>query len=126
MPTFNPGDIVQAKSGGPVMMVEANRGDNRYTLTWFENDRARSIVLPGDLIRLVEKPASDMAAAVDEAYRLPKAVVELERRVFEVERKVVVRGYDTRPMYEAHEQKIKALEARLARLEQGEDTTKEF
>src|SRR5439155_6478390 len=110
MEMFKPGDLVEAISGGPVMMVETDRGGGKFTLTWFEDKRPRSIVLPAELLRPVERPTPDDAA---DAHRLPQAIVALEGRVAALEENVAARGYDTRPMYEVHEGKIQGLESRI-------------
>jgi uncharacterized protein YodC (DUF2158 family) len=123
------GDLVRLKAGGPVMAVEAERGDDNFTFTWFENDRPRSMVLPSSLVTLVEaKPQSAME--MDAAYKLPQAIVDLEERVAALEEKLDARGYNTRPMYEVHDEKIKQIEERIGRLErsseESEDTTKKL
>lgn len=123
---LKPGDLVKAISGGPVMMIEADRGNGEFTFTWFEGERPRSIVLPGPLVR----PMPSESQVTDAAHRLPQAVVDLDKRMAVLEEKVDSRGYNTRPMYEVHEEKIQQLEARIERLEQGrersEEPTKEF
>lgn len=35
--TFNPGDVVQLRSGGPQMTVTGLDDDSRYDCTWFDS-----------------------------------------------------------------------------------------
>ena len=49
----------------------------------------------------------------------PKALEELRRRFAELESKVAQRGYDTRPIFEAHERQIAGLQSRVAELEKN-------
>ena len=55
-------------------------------------------------------------ASEDTTARLPRAVSDLEERLSALEAKFADRKYDTRPMFEAHEQRIKYLESQLAKL----------
>lgn len=50
----------------------------------------------------------------DTTQPLPRAIVDLERRLAALEEKFQVRGYDTRPFFEEHQKRIAALEATLA------------
>ena len=47
----------------------------------------------------------------------PKALEEIRQRLAELEEKVATRGYDTRPIFEAHDRQIKDLEAQVKELE---------
>jgi len=46
----------------------------------------------------------------DTTQELPRAIVDLEDRVASLEKKFQERGYDTRPMFQAHEERISLLE----------------
>ena len=47
---------------------------------------------------------------------LPKALVDWEERLSKLEAKFEQRGYNTRPMYEVHEERIAKLEKQLGEL----------
>lgn len=52
----------------------------------------------------------------DTTAKLPKALADWEERLSALEQKFVDRKYDTRPIFEAHEERIKILEAQVAKL----------
>src|SRR5260370_21690286 len=54
----------------------------------------------------------------DTTQKLPRAIVDLENRLKVLEQKFEQRGYDTRPLFEAHETKIKDLEIEMNDLRQ--------
>lgn len=37
MPKFQPGTVVQLKSGGPLMTVKQDRGDDQIVCEWFDS-----------------------------------------------------------------------------------------
>lgn len=51
----------------------------------------------------------------DRTQRLPKALVDFEKRLTDLEQKFTARGYDTRPMFEANENEIKQLKEESAK-----------
>ena len=54
----------------------------------------------------------------DTTQKLPRAIVDLDERVSTLETKFDDRGYDTRPMFKAHDEQIKQLQEQVKRLEE--------
>jgi len=52
---FKPGDVVQLKSGGPPMTVQAISGDNA-TCVWFEKTKEHRSVFATVLLRAFTRP----------------------------------------------------------------------
>lgn len=57
--TFQPGDVVQLKSGGPKMTVSVIDGDNIYCMGYDEN--AHQFIEPRKFFRVVLKKIDDEA-----------------------------------------------------------------
>jgi len=55
--------------------------------------------------------------------KLPKALVDWEERLTALEKKFIERGYDTRPAFEALDQRLTTLEAKVASLRNARATT---
>jgi len=45
----------------------------------------------------------------DPTQRLPRAIVDIDERLSKLEKQFVERGYDTRPIFEKHDQDIQSL-----------------
>ncbi len=104
------------KSGGPEMTVGGINSEGKIICEWFEGERPRSRdCWPSQLI-LIEPKARDVDNSEDITQRLPRAIVDLEERLATLEGKFETRGYNTRPMYEVHEQKIRELEVEITEI----------
>jgi uncharacterized protein YodC (DUF2158 family) len=65
--TFNAGDIVKLKSGGPRMTVEnlgrdSRSGASRVTCTWFEGGDVKSHVFPAEALERAGDDTGSMIA----------------------------------------------------------------
>ncbi|MBV8858305.1 MAG: DUF2158 domain-containing protein [Acidobacteria bacterium] len=63
---FNEGDLVQLKSGGPVMTVTKATGANSLTCKWFEGSSVHTDYFPPAALRKVPERA-DQATSVGAA-----------------------------------------------------------
>ena len=71
MTTFEPGNIVQIKSGGPIMTV-VSVGDSGVHCLWYgeTTDDIRTATLPPVVLDLLEVADDDMMDAEEEAREL--------------------------------------------------------
>jgi uncharacterized protein YodC (DUF2158 family) len=58
MATFEPGDVVQMKSGGPIMTVEKVDVDGGVVCHWFgEKNKQEKGTFPGVVLEVYDEPA---------------------------------------------------------------------
>jgi uncharacterized protein YodC (DUF2158 family) len=55
---FQPGDVVQLKSGGPAMTVGGKVAEDSIRCHWFDGATAKTEIFPTAAIRLYEGPKS--------------------------------------------------------------------
>ena len=111
------------------MTVHHTDGQGDVVCNWFENHQARAEVFPELLLDAVDHEQSDAidgrkkTSSEDPTQKLPRAIVDLDKRIEVLERKFEDRGYDTRPFFEEHERRIAALEEELPKLKIANEQT---
>lgn len=53
---FKEGDVVQLKSGGPLMTIISKYDDDSFNCTWFDGSIPKSSVFPKTALEIYETP----------------------------------------------------------------------